>query len=194
MTASLAAACAKLPQNGEEIDENQGAKKDAQHNKKRQRKAYTKRNKKIEDNLTNEYKRVGNAVRFADEVDASVNEKANNMQGDVEFEDADGSCWNVGITINDSSDAAMDKSVDFARLTNKKKQYLQDAIVDKNGAYSFLEDPVEYKKARKRLQNRESAVRSRQRKKNYQETLEQQLDEQSQVLDRVTEERDRLKK
>jgi hypothetical protein len=42
-------------------------------------------------------------------------------------------------------------SLDYIRLTNKKKQYLQDAIIDKNGAYSFLEDPVEYKKARKRL-------------------------------------------
>ena len=51
--------------------------------------------------------------------------------------------------------------INVARLTNKKKQYLQDAIFDKNGAYSYLEDPVEYKKARKRLQNRESAVRSR---------------------------------
>jgi hypothetical protein len=50
---------------------------------------------------------------------------------------------------------------------------LQDAIIDKNGAYTYLEDPVEYKKARKRLQNRESAVRSRHRKKTYQETLEQ---------------------
>jgi hypothetical protein len=122
-----------------------------------------------------------------------VNEKANNMQGDVEFEDVNECCWNVGHTIGDSTENANDKSVDFSRLTNKKKQYLQDAIVDKNGAYSFLEDPVEYKKARKRLQNRESAVRSRQRKKNYQETLEQQLDEQSLQLDRVTEERDRLK-
>lgn len=53
---------------------------------------------------------------------------------------------------------------------------------------------MEYKKARKRLQNRESAVRSRQRKKNYQETLEQQLDEQSQLLEGVIEERNRLKK
>lgn len=52
-----------------------------------------------------------------------------------------------------------------------------NAIVDKNGAYSYLEDPSEYKKARKRLQNRESAVRSRQRKKNYQEILEGQIDE-----------------
>ena len=83
-----------------------------------------------EDNLTtSEYKRA-NAVRFAEDVDAPVNEKANNMQGDVEFEDANESCWNVGITINDSTETAMDKSVDFSRLTNKKKQYLQDAIVD----------------------------------------------------------------
>jgi len=65
---------------------------------------------------------------------------------------------------------------DVNKLTNKKKRYLQDAIVDKNGAYTYLDDPVEYKKARKRLQNRESAVRSRHRKKTYQETLEQQIE------------------
>jgi hypothetical protein len=62
--------------------------------------------------------------------------------------------------------------VNLENLTNKKKEYLQDAIIDKNGAYSYLEDPTEYKKARKRLQNRESAVRSRMRKKNYLEELE----------------------
>merc|ERR1719163_2778481 len=71
------------------------------------------------------------------------------------------------------------------RLTNKKKQYLQDAIFDKNGAYSYLEDPVEYKKARKRLQNRESAVRSRQRKKSYQEELEQMIDDQKLLIDEL---------
>lgn len=63
----------------------------------------------------------------------------------------------------------------MTKLTNKKRQYLQDQIVDRNGAYSYLDDPQEYKKARKRLQNRESAVRSRQRKKNYQEILEKQI-------------------
>jgi len=66
---------------------------------------------------------------------------------------------------------------DINKLTNKKKQYLQDAIIDKNGAYTYLEDPIEYKKARKRLQNRESAVRSRHRKKTYQETLEKQIED-----------------
>jgi len=65
------------------------------------------------------------------------------------------------------------EGVDVNKLTNKKKQYLQDAIIDKNGAYTYLDDPIEYKKARKRLQNRESAVRSRHRKKTHQETLEQ---------------------
>lgn len=69
------------------------------------------------------------------------------------------------------------------KLTNKKKQYLQNQIVDKNGAYSYLADPTEYKKARKRLQNRESAVRSRQRKKNYQEILEGQIDDQKQEIE-----------
>lgn len=35
------------------------------------------------------------------------------------------------------------------KLTNKKKEYLQEAIADKNGLYNYVEDPQEYKKARK---------------------------------------------
>jgi hypothetical protein len=61
----------------------------------------------------------------------------------------------VGAHYEDSLEANNDQTalndINVARLTNKKKQYLQDAIFDKNGAYSFLEDPIEYKKARKRL-------------------------------------------
>jgi seryl-tRNA synthetase len=82
--------------------------------------------------------------------------------------------------------------INLDRLTNKKKEYLQDAIIDKNGAYSYLEDPLEYKKARKRLQNRESAVRSRQRKKNYQEVLEKQIDEQNALIERLQKDRSQL--
>lgn len=52
-------------------------------------------------------------------------------------------------------------------LTNKKREYLQNEIFDKNGKFSYQEDPSEYKKARKRMQNRESAVRSRMRKRHY---------------------------
>lgn len=37
----------------------------------------------------------------------------------------------------------------FTRLTNKKKEYLEEVIVDKNGAYQYEEDPNEYKRARK---------------------------------------------
>ena len=79
--------------------------------------------------------------------------------------------------------------INLDKLTNKKKEYLQDAIIDKNGAYSYLDDPLEYKKARKRLQNRESAVRSRQRKKNYQEVLEKQIEEQKALIEFLHKER-----
>jgi hypothetical protein len=64
-------------------------------------------------------------------------------------------------SLEANNDYTLANDINVARLTNKKKQYLQDAIHDKNGAYSYLEDPIEYKKARKRLQNRESAMRSR---------------------------------
>jgi hypothetical protein len=61
------------------------------------------------------------------------------------------------------------------KFTKKKEQYLVEEIVDTNGKFDYLVNPGEYKKARKRLQNRESAVRSRMRKRNYQEVLEDQV-------------------
>jgi len=47
MTASAAAPGAKMPANFEEIEMTNTMMKDSQPNKKRQRKAYTKRNKKM---------------------------------------------------------------------------------------------------------------------------------------------------
>lgn len=38
---------------------------------------------------------------------------------------------------------------DIDHLTNKKKEYLQEIIEDKNGVFTYLEDPNEYKRARK---------------------------------------------
>ena len=37
----------------------------------------------------------------------------------------------------------------FQKLTNKKREYLEEAIVDRNGEYQYDQDPLEYKKARK---------------------------------------------
>ena len=37
----------------------------------------------------------------------------------------------------------------FERLTNKKKEYLQEHIEDRNGTFTYLQDPEEYKRARK---------------------------------------------
>jgi len=125
--------------------------------KKRSRKQYTKRAKKFDENENEQSFEKSkdlskNSVSFAKEVD---------VMGDE---------GNEETVVN---------GIDIAKLTSKKKQYLVDQIEDKNGSYSYLEDPIEYKKARKRLQNRESAVRSRQRKKTYQEELEGQIDYQN---------------
>jgi len=135
-----------------------------QSTKKRSRKAYTKKCKKADESGLSttqsdakKAERTSNpstSVRFAAEVE--------------EVEDEDDMSFDEDMSAS---------NFDINKLTNKKKQYLQDAIVDKNGAYTYLDDPIEYKKARKRLQNRESAVRSRHRKKTYQETLEKQIDD-----------------
>jgi hypothetical protein len=34
-------------------------------------------------------------------------------------------------------------------LSNKKREYLEETIEDKNGRFAYDEDPNEYKKARK---------------------------------------------
>ena len=63
------------------------------------------------------------------------------------------------------------------RLTKKKLQYLEKPIEDKSGKFDWETDPVAYKKARKRLQNRESAVRSRQKKNEDMELLYKKIEE-----------------
>jgi hypothetical protein len=39
---------------------------------------------------------------------------------------------------------------DVANLTGKKRQYIDAQIVDSTGEFNYLENPNEYKKARKR--------------------------------------------
>ena len=60
-------------------------------------------------------------------------------------------------------------------ISNKKLQYLEQDILDKQGVFKYTDDPKTYKKARKRLQNRESAVRSRSRKSNELKELREEV-------------------
>ena len=62
-------------------------------------------------------------MRFADEVSISEADKTNIMQGDVDFEDATESCWNLTLNVAQHENST-DKQIDISRLTNKKKQYL----------------------------------------------------------------------
>lgn len=50
-----------------------------------------------------------------------------------------------------------------------------EPIVDNGMVYNYEDDPSEYRKARKRIQNRESATRVRNRKKNHVEILEDEI-------------------
>jgi len=66
-----------------------------------------------------------------------------------------------------------DTRYDPHKLTKKKQLYMEQAIKDKDGNdIRYLDDPDQYKKARKRQQNRESAVRSRIKKREEVEDLE----------------------
>jgi len=137
--------------------------------KKRSRKAYTKKTKKLEEELQtknaeiassseqrNSAEKYGGEITYTTLVDKKSTSTSVKFAPDVE----EVPCFNDD-SLEANNDLSCTNDINVARLTNKKKQYLQDAIFDKNGAYSYLEDPIEYKKARKRLQNRESAVRSR---------------------------------
>ena len=72
----------------------------------------------------------------------------------------------------------MTSNYDFgsdAGITKKKQQYMEQKIEDKTGTYDYELDPVMYKKARKRQQNRESAVRSRNKKKDEAKFLSEEI-------------------
>eukprot|EP00347_Sterkiella_histriomuscorum_P014129 403362056 len=89
--------------------------------------------------------------------------------------------------FSSSNDYSGDYDQTFDRLTNKKKEYLQQMIEDRNGVFDYLNDPNEYKRARKRMQNRESAVRSRMRKRNYQDELEDKISDMEQMYKELSE-------
>eukprot|EP00344_Euplotes_crassus_P006400 CAMPEP_0196995986 /NCGR_PEP_ID=MMETSP1380-20130617/1984_1 /TAXON_ID=5936 /ORGANISM="Euplotes crassus, Strain CT5" /LENGTH=403 /DNA_ID=CAMNT_0042411819 /DNA_START=18 /DNA_END=1226 /DNA_ORIENTATION=+ len=60
----------------------------------------------------------------------------------------------------------------------KEVEYRKETIYDKNGMeITYDSNPSEYKKARKRMQNRESAMRSRYKKKHYFTELEVKVEE-----------------
>jgi hypothetical protein len=58
----------------------------------------------------------------------------------------------------------------------KTEQYKKQVIVDQYGVFEYDKDPEGYKKARKRQQNRESALRARDKRVNKIETIEQRLE------------------
>lgn len=79
-------------------------------------------------------------------------------------------------TISEHSSRQQIASETYRKI--KEVEYRKEIVYDKNGmALDYDNNPNEYKKARKRIQNRESAIRSRQRKKNYFSELEVQMEE-----------------
>jgi hypothetical protein len=69
----------------------------------------------------------------------------------------------------------------------KEVEYRREMIYDKNGMeINYDQDPDEYKRARKRIQNRESAIRARSRKKNYFTELEVRVERLEEENKRLT--------
>ncbi|KAL4509320.1 hypothetical protein ABPG72_018251 [Tetrahymena utriculariae] len=84
----------------------------------------------------------------------------------------------------DDEDADQDEGIDKNSLNQggskikkniAKKKY--EPLYDNNQVYRYEDDPIEYKKARKRIQNRQSARKVRNIKKNQTENLEMNVDQ-----------------
>ena len=85
-----------------------------------------------------------------------LNEKSKASDADIEETGTE------GVEVRTSNKRLLEP----VEISNKKLQYLEQDILDRRGVFKYTDDPTTYKKARKRLQNRESAVRSRSRKAN----------------------------
>lgn len=71
--------------------------------------------------------------------------KGSSDQDDYDRDDATNS-------LDDSNaNSRSDTNTASGNLSKKKKQYIEQAIVDKTGVFSYVQDPNLYKKARKRL-------------------------------------------
>jgi len=73
------------------------------------------------------------------------------------------------------SDEKSTKNSKIPPIIRKGIHKYYEPIEDGDATFLYEDDPSEYKKARKRIQNRESATRVRNRKKNYTEELEIEL-------------------
>lgn len=73
--------------------------------------------------------------------------------------------YNQSSMMSNTDEYTYEQTSGGSFLSKKKMQYLEQKISDRSGSYCYAEDPTLYKKARKRLQNRESAFRSRLKKR-----------------------------
>lgn len=57
-------------------------------------------------------------------------------------------------------------------VRQKVNDFREEVIADNQGIYFYDYDPRDYKKARKRMQNKDSAIRTRMKKKAYYDSIE----------------------
>lgn len=74
------------------------------------------------------------------------------------------------------SESGNSKSANSCKKKKKTEQYKHQVIIDQYGTFEYDKDPDGYKKARKRQQNRESALRARDKRASKMEWVETTLD------------------
>jgi len=78
-------------------------------------------------------------------------------------------------SLSNPSETSKSKAGESKRK-KKTEQYKNQTIIDQYGTFEYDKDPDGYKKARKRQQNRESALRARDKRVNKMESFETTLD------------------
>jgi hypothetical protein len=76
-----------------------------------------------------------------------------------------------------SSNASKSNNGSCVRRKKKTEQYKNQVIIDQYGVFEYDKDSEGYKKARKRQQNRESALRARDKRASKMENVESNLDD-----------------
>lgn len=107
------------------------------------------------------------------ELDQSASDKKSSVQERKRILKAQGKSEDKQSEDTLSLDKSHSKTKESSSKRKKKtEQYKNQVIVDQYGVFEFDKDPEGYKRARKRQQNRESALRARDKRTHKMETVE----------------------
>lgn len=116
------------------------------------------------------------SINMTSEPSQSTNEKKSSVSAKKRtIKEKDKINENMENSVSESA-SKVSKGRTSSSKHKKTEQYKKQVIVDQYGVFEYDKDPEGYKRARKRQQNRESALRARDKRVNKMETIEQRLE------------------